>query len=273
MEITKSLKYYKKILDINCVNIKLIKIIPNLKVIKTVDVTKSELFGDDYYIFKERNNAISNILINFKHIKSYKINVGGVNYYDVVEKINCVLQNNYQIIPCVLNHDINIKFEFIKPELLNDNDILFSYDILDYNGLLRNFDYKMKLNKFKNIVLRECFNDKIYIGHRIYNSNIVKIYPGSRFQYDFKKYAQFCVHGSLNIINVWVENKNKNKNKYFLKLINNLWVCDLTQIPLKIHSIFIEFKNASMDEYLTFNYIYCNSVSNDGSMSWLHYSW
>lgn len=273
METTRLLKYYKKILKLSPINMKYIRSIPNLKIIKTINVKISEL-NNNCYTFEshEINNAISNIRMNFEYVdENYKIFVGGYIVYNInSKKDNYILQENYQIIPCVKYYDIQI---LLKIKQTSSNDcILFSYDILDYSNVYNNLDYKTQIKQLQNVVL--CSENNIFINIRkTCYDNIISINTQVNFAYDIKKYKQFCVHNLLNIMNIWVKDKKTSENKYFLELVDNFWICNFEKVLFEVLFIFIEFKINSVNEYITFDYIYCNSISINNSMLWLNYSW
>jgi hypothetical protein len=106
------LKFNKKIFSLDSLSTKLIRNIPKLKIIKTINVTKNEYDcniiknkRDDRkkykYIFEISDNAISNVKINSEYIKKYSIMTG----HDILYNENCdlynnvITQKNFQIIP------------------------------------------------------------------------------------------------------------------------------------------------------------------------------
>jgi hypothetical protein len=278
------LKFYKKNFKLKSNDIKSIRHIPNLKVIKTVNVTKKDLQTNIYILNISnkkninfqilQNNAISNININFEYVKKYDVLIGGVQMYrdQSLKNSTQISQNNLQIIPIVALHDLRIVFEFkVEEYQLNDNCYLFSFDIIEYGRFYRMYDCMHYM--INPVQCKQTTKSKIHIPvhidcqeHFVANANINENIPAPS-----SKIIEVNIHNLQSMLIVWFIDENC--NKYYLELIDNTWSYKYLKYLCVISNIFIRFKKGLKDEYIVFDATFYNCLSNNELVSQLDYTW
>jgi hypothetical protein len=294
-------KYYKKILKLKSIDMKLIRNVPNLHVIKTFDVTKKDLQKKDtcyVYSFHDSNNenydlfvnnAISNIYVNLKYVESYKIYVGGMLLYSdklLTDEI-LISQKNLQLIPCTTYHVVQIELKFNTEQQLNDNCFLFSFDLINYNfhheiqknmnNIYDNVAYlsNMVCNKYTiNIAIDipdDCSEDVIIATNFNKNTHANKI-ANTSISIQPERFLKINIHNSLNMIDVWFVDDSKSNNRHYLELVDNHWNYSYLEQHCCMLSMFVKFKKYSKDKYITCDAVSCNCIMNSKQFTGLKFN-
>jgi hypothetical protein len=146
-----------------------------------------------------------------------------------------------------------MELEFNEKQKQN-NCFLFSYDIIKYNHYHSIIKHKYSNNDkyLTNIVLKNYTFDFPIEIHNPYfvildtNMNL-KIYD------NFKRYIKIDFYDSPDIKNIIIHNRDNCNHS--LKLIDNMWKCNMTDYCSEVDYILVEFNENPKIEFIK-----CNSL-------------